>query len=237
MQIRDELAMFRYRSNGSWSCPLVIRVPVGGYIHGGHYHSQCIEGIMAHIPGIRLALPSNAADAKGLLKAAIRGDDPVIFMEHKGLYRQGYAATPEPDEQYVLPFGIAAVRREGTDISVITYGAMVQKSLEAARKMEEHDVNVEVIDIRTINPLDEERIFQSVKKTGKVLIVYEDTITSGFGAEIAARVSQYCFEYLDAPVKRVAALDIPVPYSPQLENAMLPNEAKILAALQELAAY
>jgi 2-oxoisovalerate dehydrogenase E1 component len=237
MQIRDELAMFRYRSNGSWSCPLVIRVPVGGYIHGGHYHSQCIEGIMAHIPGIRLALPSNAADAKGLLKAAIRGDDPVIFMEHKGLYRQGYAATPEPDEEYVLPFGIAAVRREGTDISVITYGAMVQKSLEAARKMEEHDVNVEVIDIRTINPLDEERIFQSVKKTGKVLIVYEDTITSGFGAEIAARVSQYCFEYLDAPVKRVAALDIPVPYSPQLENAMLPNEAKILAALQELAAY
>jgi 2-oxoisovalerate dehydrogenase E1 component len=237
MQIRDELAMYRYRSNGSWSCPLVIRVPVGGYIHGGHYHSQCIEGIMAHIPGIRLAFPSNAADAKGLLKAAIRGDDPVIFMEHKGLYRQGYAATPEPDADYVLPFGVAATRREGSDISIITYGAMVQKSLDAARKMEDQGVGVEVIDIRTINPLDEQSIFRSVRKTGKVLIVHEDTLTSGFGGEIAGRVAQQCFEYLDAPVKRVAALDTPVPYSPQLENAMLPNEAKILAALQELAAY
>jgi 2-oxoisovalerate dehydrogenase E1 component len=237
MQIRDELAMYRYRSNGSWSCPLVIRVPVGGYIHGGHYHSQCIDGIMAHIPGIRLAFPSNAADAKGLLKASIRGDDPVIFMEHKGLYRQGYAATPEPDADYVLPFGIAATRREGNDISVITYGAMVQKSLEAARKIEEKGVSVEVIDIRTLNPLDEETIFRSVKKTGKVVVVYEDTLTGGFGAEIAARIAQHCFERLDGPVKRVAALDTPVPYSPTLENAMLPNEAKILAALQELAAY
>jgi 2-oxoisovalerate dehydrogenase E1 component len=237
MQIRDELAMYRYRSDGSWPCPLVIRVPVGGYIHGGHYHSQCIDGIMAHIPGIRLAFPSNAADAKGLLKAAIRGDDPVIFMEHKGLYRQGYAATPEPDADYMLPFGIAAVRREGSDITVITYGATVQKTLEAARKMEEKGASVEVIDIRTLNPLDEETIFRSVKKTGKVVVVYEDTLTGGFGAEIAARVAQQCFEYLDAPVKRVAALDTPVPYSPPLENAMLPNEAKILAALQELAAY
>jgi len=237
MQIRDELAMYRYRSNGSWACPLVIRVPVGGYIHGGHYHSQCIDGIMAHVPGIRLAFPSNAADAKGLLKAAIRGDDPVIFMEHKGLYRQGYAATPEPDAGYVLPFGIASTRRGGNDISIITYGAMVQKSLEAARKMEEKGVSVEVIDIRTLNPLDEETIFRSVKKTGKVVVVYEDTLTGGFGAEIAARVAQHCFERLDAPVKRVAALDTPVPYSPTLENAMLPNEAKILAALQELAAY
>jgi 2-oxoisovalerate dehydrogenase E1 component len=237
MQIRDEMAMFRYRSNGTWSCPMVIRVPVGGYIHGGHYHSQCIEGIMAHIPGIRLAFPSNAADAKGLLKAAIRGDDPVIFMEHKGLYRQGYAATPEPDADYVLPFGIAAKRREGTDISIITYGALVQKSLEAARKLEGKGVSVEVIDLRTINPLDDDAIFESVKKTGKVLVAHEDTITAGFGAEIAARIVRNCFEYLDAPIMRVGALDTPVPYSPPLEDAMLPNERKILDALEELAAY
>ncbi len=237
MQIRDELAMFRYRSNGTWSCPVVIRVPVGGYIHGGHYHSQCIESFMAHIPGIRLAFPSNAADAKGLLKAAIRGDDPVIFMEHKGLYRQGFAATPEPNAEYVLPFGIAAVRREGSDITVVTYGALVQRSLEAARKMEDKGVSVEVVDLRTIDPLDDAAILRSVRKTGKVLVVHEDTLTGGFGGEIVARIVQNSFEYLDAPVKRVAALDTPVPYSPPLENAMLPNEAKILAALQELASY
>ncbi|MEK6756716.1 MAG: dehydrogenase E1 component subunit alpha/beta [Bacteroidota bacterium] len=237
MQIRDELAMFRYRSNGTWSCPVIIRTPVGGYIHGGHYHSQCIEGIMAHIPGIRLAFPSNAADAKGLLKAAIRGDDPVIFMEHKGLYRQGYAASSEPDADYVLPFGIAAVKREGTDVTVITYGALVQRSLEAARKLEEKGTSVEVVDLRTLDPLDEDAIYSSVKKTGKVLVAHEDTLTAGFGAEIAARIAQNCFEHLDAPVRRVAALDMPVPYSPPLENAMLPNEAKILAALEELASY
>jgi 2-oxoisovalerate dehydrogenase E1 component len=237
MQIRDEMAMLRYRSNGNWPCPMVIRVPVGGYIHGGHYHSQCIESIMAHIPGIRLAFPSNAADAKGLLKAAIRGDDPVIFMEHKGLYRQGYAASPEPDADYVLPFGIAAVKRQGSDITIVTYGAMVQKSLEAAKKMEENGVSVEVIDLRTLNPLDTETIFTSVKKTGKILIVHEDTLTAGFGAEIAARVAKECFEQLDGPVMRVAALDTPVPYSPPLEDAMLPNERKIIAALEELSAY
>lgn len=237
MQIRDELAMFRYRSNNTWHAPVVIRVPVGGYIHGGLYHSQSIEGFMAHIPGIRLAFPSNAADAKGLLKAAIRGDDPVIFMEHKGLYRQGYASSLEPGPEYVLPFGIAAVRREGTDISIITYGAMVQKSLEAARKMEERGVSVEVIDLRTLNPLDEETIFSSVRKTNKALIVHEDTLTGGFGGEIAARIAKTCFEYLDAPIERVAALDLPVPYSPPLEDAMLPNEAKILSALEQLSSY
>jgi 2-oxoisovalerate dehydrogenase E1 component len=192
---------------------------------------------MAHIPGIRLAFPSNAADAKGLLKAAIRGDDPVIFMEHKGLYRQGYASTPEPDANYVLPFGIAAVRKEGSDISVITYGAMVQKSLEAARKMEEKGVGVEVVDLRTLNPLDEEAIYASVRKTGKVLVVHEDTLTAGFGAEIAALISANCFESLDGPVQRVAALDTPVPYSPPLENAMLPNEQKIFEALTKLVDY
>ncbi|OGU25592.1 MAG: tungsten formylmethanofuran dehydrogenase [Ignavibacteria bacterium GWA2_54_16] len=237
MQIRDEIAMFRYRSNDTWMCPMVIRVPVGGYIHGGHYHSQCIEGLMAHVPGLRLAFPSNAADAKGLLKAALHGDDPVIFMEHKGLYRQAYASSAEPDASYVLPFGIAGVKREGSDITVLTYGALVQKSLEAAKKMEDRGTKIEVIDLRTINPLDLDTITKSVKKTGKALIAHEDTLTGGFGAEIAALIAQHCFESLDAPVMRVAALDAPVPYSPPLENEVLPSEAKILAALEELAAY
>jgi 2-oxoisovalerate dehydrogenase E1 component len=236
-QIRDELAMMRYRSNGMWSCPMVIRVPVGGYIHGGHYHSQCIEGFMAHIPGIRLAFPSTAADAKGLLKSAIRGDDPVIFMEHKGLYRQGYASTPEPDVDYVLPFGVAAIRRQGNDLTVVTYGAMVHQSLEAARMMESNGVSVEVIDLRTLNPLDEEAIYRSVKKTNRVAVIHEDTLTAGFGAEVVALIVKNCFEHLDAPVMRVAALDLPVPYSPPLEDAMLPNKQKILAALEQLAGY
>ena len=237
MQLRDEIAMFRYRSNNTWSCPMVIRVPVGGYIHGGHYHSQCIESIMAHVPGIRLAFPSTAADAKGLLKAAIRGDDPVIFMEHKGLYRQGYASSLEPDEDFVLPFGIASIKREGNDVTVITYGALVQKSLEAARKMEEKGISIEVVDLRTLNPLDKETIFSSVKKTGRVLIAHEDTMTGGFGGELAALIAEHCFQYLDAPIRRIAALDAPIPYSPPLENAVLPNEAKILSTLEELAAY
>jgi 2-oxoisovalerate dehydrogenase E1 component len=237
MQIRNELSMMRYRSNGTWSCPMVIRVPIGGYIHGGLYHSQCIEAFMAHIPGIRLAFPSTAADAKGLLKSAIRGDDPVIFMEHKALYRQGYASTLEPDANYILPFGVAALRREGKDITIITYGAMVQQSLEAARTMESKGVSVEVIDLRTLNPLDEETIYQSVKKTNRVAIVHEDTLTGGFGAEIAALITTNCFEYLDAPVLRVAALDTPIPYSPPLEDAVLPNKQKILDALEQLARY
>jgi 2-oxoisovalerate dehydrogenase E1 component len=237
MQIRDELAMMRYRSNGTWSCPMVIRVPIGGYIHGGHYHSQCIEGFMAHIPGIRLAFPSTASDAKGLLKSAIRGDDPVIFMEHKGLYRQGYASTPEPTDDYLLPFGVAAIRREGTDLTVVTYGAMVHQSLEAARIMEAHGLSAEVIDLRTLNPLDEEAIYRSVKKTNRVAVIHEDTLTAGFGAEIVALIVKNCFEHLDAPVVRVAALDSPVPYSPPLEDAMLPNVQKILTALEQLAGY
>jgi 2-oxoisovalerate dehydrogenase E1 component len=237
MQIRDELSMMRYRSNGMWSCPMVIRVPVGGYIHGGHYHSQCLEGFMAHIPGIQLAFPSNAADAKGLLKSAIRGDDPVLFMEHKGLYRQGYASSLEPGPDYLLPFGRAAIRREGQDSTIVTYGALVHQSLEAARTMEAQGMSVEVIDLRTLNPLDEELIYQSVRKTNKVMIVHEDTLTGGFGAEIAARIAKSCFEFLDAPILRVAALDTPIPYSPPLEDAVLPNKQNILTALEELTRY
>ncbi len=237
MQLRDELAMMRYRSNGQWHSPVVIRVPVGGYIHGGHYHSQSIDGFFAHIPGLRLVFPSNAADAKGLLKTAIRGDDPVIFLEHKGLYRQGYASSPEPDPDYVLPFGLAAVKREGTDLTIVTYGYQVQQSLEAARMAEEKGISVEVIDLRTINPLDEETIFTSVKKTNRVIVAHEDTLTGGFGGEIVARIADTCFEYLDAPVRRVAALDAPVPYSPALEDAMLPSKQDILAAIESVAGY
>ncbi len=237
MQIRDEMAMMRYRSNNSWSCPVIIRVPVGGYIHGGHYHSQSIEGFMAHIPGIRLAFPSNAADAKGLLKAAIRGDDPVIFLEHKGLYRQSYASSAEPDPGYILPLGISATRREGKDITIITYGAMVQFSLEAARMIEADGVGVEVIDLRTLNPLDEEGIYRSVKKTGKAVVVHEDTLTGGFGGEIVSLIVKNCFQYLDAPVTRICALDMPIPYAPLLENAVLPSKEKILSVLTEVANY
>jgi 2-oxoisovalerate dehydrogenase E1 component len=237
MQIRNELAMIRYRSNGSWHAPVVMRVPVGGYIHGGIYHSQNIESFFAHIPGLRLAYPSTAADAKGLLKFAIRGDDPVIFMEHKALYRQGYAASPEPDADYILPFGQAAVRTEGNHLTVITYGALVQQSIEAAFQLRQRGINVEVIDLRTLNPLDEETIYRSVRKTSKVAVIHEDTLTGGFGAELTARIQQMCFESLDAPVKRIAARDLPIPYSPPLENAVLPNKQMILEALEELALY
>ncbi|MFQ5824943.1 MAG: thiamine pyrophosphate-dependent enzyme [bacterium] len=238
MQIRNELATMRYRSNGQWKCPLVIRVPVGGYIHGGLCHSQNIEGFFAHFPGILLALPSNAADAKGLLKSAIRGDDPAIFMEHKALYRQAFAKTPEPSAEYLIPFGKAAIKKEGNDITVVTYGMMVHRSLEAVKQLEEkHGITGEVIDIRTMNPLDKKTILNSVKKTNKVLVVYEDTLTSGFGAEIAAIIANEAFEYLDAPVKRIAAKDAHVPYSWSLEPAILPQTADIVKGLEELAEY
>jgi 2-oxoisovalerate dehydrogenase E1 component len=235
MQLRDEVAMLRYRSNGNFSCPMVVRVAVGGYIRGGLYHSQSIESFFAHIPGLRVVFPSNAADAKGLLKTACREDDPVLFLEHKGMYRQGFAASPEPDREFLLPFGMANVRQAGDDITIVTYGMMVQRSLEAAKKL--GDVSVEIIDLRTLNPLDEATIYESVKKTGKVLIVHEDTLTGGFGAEIVARISDVCFRYLDGPVKRVAAKDSPVPYAPTLELDMLPTEKDVVTALRELADY
>lgn len=235
MQLRDEVSMLRYRSNGNFTCPMVIRVAVGGYIRGGLYHSQSIESFFTHIPGLRVVFPSNAADAKGLLKAACRENDPVIFLEHKGMYRQGFAAAPEPGKDYLLPFGMAAVTKEGDDITVITYGMMVHRTLSAASKLD--DVSVEVIDLRTLNPLDEETIYNSVRKTGKVLIVHEDTVFGGFGGEIAARISDTCFQNLDGPVRRVGAKDSPVPYSPPLEQDMLPNETDILNALRDLAGF
>jgi 2-oxoisovalerate dehydrogenase E1 component len=236
MQIRDELAPFRYRSNGKWSAPVVIRVPVGGYIHGGHYHSQNIEGFFAHLPGIFIAYPSNAADAKGLLKTACRIEDPVLFLEHKALYRSPQAMSPEPDKDYLLPFGKAQIKKPGKDATIITWGLMVYKSLDAVKIIEQrYGVEIEVIDIRTINPLDKETILESVKKTSRVLIVHEDTLTAGFGAEISAIISEEAFEYLDAPIKRVAGLDVPgIPYAPTLEDAALPQTDWIVKALDEL---
>ncbi len=237
-QMRDELATIRYRSNNSWESPVVTRVPVGGYIHGGLYHSQNIESIFAHIPGIFIAYPSNAADAKGLLKTACRIKDPVLFCEHKGLYRQSYAITPEPDENYLIPFGKAKVVREGKDVTVVSWGVSLWDSVLAAKKLEEEfEYSVEVIDLRTIIPLDEETIFNSVKKTNKLVIVHEDTLTGGFGGEIASRVSDTCFQYLDGPVKRIAALDAHIPYSPILENAVLPNRDRIYNGIKELIEY
>ncbi len=237
MQIKDELVHMRYRTDGDWSCPVVIRVATGGYIRGGLYHSQSIEGFFTHIPGLWVAMPSNAADAKGLLKTAIREDNPVLFCEHKGLYRQQFAASPEPDDNYCLPFGIGKVKREGTDITVVTWGFMVQRSIEAARKLEEKGVSVEVIDLRTLIPWDKELVFNSVRKTGKVLVVHEDTKTGGYGAEIGMQIAEECFEYLDAPLARVAALDAPIPFAPALENSVLPQEHHITSALEKLAAF
>ena len=235
MQIRNEVAMLRYRSNNHWSCPMVIRAAVGGYIHGGLYHSQSIDGFFTHIPGLRVVYPSCAADAKGLLKTACRSDDPVLFLEHKGLYRQSFAASPEPPADHLLPFGVASIKRAGEDLTVITWGMLVQRSLEAARKIEERlGATVEVIDLRTLNPLDRGTILASVRKTGKVIVAHEDTLTGGFGAEIAAIIAAEAFDRLDAPVLRVAAKDAPIPYAPPLENAMLPQEADLLKAMERL---
>jgi len=238
MQIRDEVAMLRFRSCGQWSCPMVIRVAVGGYIHGGLYHSQSIDGFFSHIPGLRVVYPSTAADAKGLLKTACRSADPVLFLEHKGLYRQAFASSPEPGPDDTIPFGLASVRHAGEDVTVVTWGMLVQRTLDAVRKVESaHGLSIEVIDLRTLNPLDTEAVYNSVRKTGKVIVAHEDTLTGGFGAEVAALISSACFERLDAPVTRVAARDTPVPYGPTLENAMLPQETDLIRALEALIRY
>ena len=237
MQIRDELVMYRYRSNNLFEAPMVIRVAVGGYIHGGLYHSQNIEGFFAHMPGLLIAYPSNAADAKGLLKTALRLNDPVLFLEHKGLYRQSYAVSPEPDAEYLVPFGKANIVKQGDDLSVITYGAMVHETNFAIKKLEEEGYSIEIVDLRTISPLDTEIIFNSVKKTGKAIVIHEDTLTGGFGAEIAAKIAEFSFEHLDGPVRRIAAKDTPIPYHPNLENVVLPNRERIYTELKNLLNY
>jgi 2-oxoisovalerate dehydrogenase E1 component len=238
MQIRDEMAMMRYRSSNNWSCPMVIRVPIGGYLRGGApYHSQSGVAIFAHTPGIRIAFPSNARDAAGLLRTAIRCDDPVLFLEHKHLYRQTYNKSQYPGSEYMIPFGKAAVAREGSDVVIFTWGALVQRSLLAAQQAERDGISAAVIDLRTIIPYDWETIAAYTQKTSRVVVVHEDQLTCGFGAEIAARISQELFEYLDAPVTRVASLDCPVAYAPVLEETILPGSADVLKAIRTIAAY
>ena len=236
-QIRNEVVTMRYRSNNAWNCPLIIRTPVGGYIHGGLCHSQSIDGYFIHMPGIYLAYPSNASDAKGLLKMACRMNDPVLFMEHKGLYRQGYAATEEPDEDYVIPFGKGRIVSDGDILTVITWGAMVQKTIEAVKSLSLEKGLVEIIDLRTLNPLDINIIKTSIEKTGKALIVYEDNLTNGPGAEISAIIGEKCFEYLDGPIKRIASKDSPVPFNWFLENKVLPQTEDIALGIKELLEY
>jgi len=237
MQLRNEVSTLRYRSNNAWKCPLVVRVPVGGYIHGALYHSQSIDGYFIHMPGIYLAYPSNAADAKGLLKMACRMDDPVIYMEHKGLYRQGYAATEEPGDNYVLPFGKGRIVCQGNELTIVTWGAMVQKSIEGIKSLDLADGVVEIIDLRTLNPLDLDMIEASLEKTGKVLVVYEDNLTNGPGAEISALIADQFFELLDGPVRRVAAKDSPVPFNWFLEEKILPQTEDVSTVIQELLEY
>jgi 2-oxoisovalerate dehydrogenase E1 component len=238
MQIRDELTMLRYRSNNAFSAPMVIRVATGGYLRGGApYHSQSGESIFAHCPGLRIVFPSNAQDAAGLLRTAIRCDDPVLFLEHKHLYRQTYNKGEYPGADYTIPFARAAVRREGSDVAVVTWGALVQRSLLAAQQAEKDGISAMVIDLRTIMPYDWEAIGRAVRRTSRLVIAHEDQLTAGFGAELAARVAGELFEHLDAPVRRVAALDVPVAYYPGLEEAILPQSSDVLQAIRETARY
>ncbi len=238
-QIRNELATMRYRSNGAFGAPVVIRVTYGGYLRGGAiYHSQTGASIFAHTPGLRVVLPSTAEDANGLLRTAIRCDDPVIFLEHKHLYRQVYNKGRDPGPDFMIPFGKAKVVREGTDLTLVTCGALVKRSLDAARRAaDDHGIETEVIDLRTISPLDMDRVGESVKKTGKALIVHEDALSFGMGAEIAARIADDLFEYLDGPVRRIGSLDSWVAYAPQVEDVILPQTADVLAGIVELGKY
>lgn len=238
-QLFNELASIHYRSNGEWNCPVVVRMPTGGYIQGGPYHSQSIEAFLAHCPGLKVVLPSNAEDAKMLLKAAIRDPNPVVFLEHKGLYRQrAFSARAEPHEEEVGVLGKAKVLREGSDLTVVTWGMTAVMASEVCEKLsKEKSVEVELIDLRTIIPLDFDTILQSVQKTGKVLIAHEAPKQGGFGAEIAARLSEKAFSYLDAPIQRIGSLECSIPYSKVLEDAVLPQKKDIEKAILELSQF
>jgi 2-oxoisovalerate dehydrogenase E1 component len=238
MQIRDEVTMLRYRSGNTFSCPMVIRTPVGGYLRGGApYHSQSGESIFAHCPGIRVVYPCTAQDAAGLLRTSIRCDDPVLFLEHKHLYRQTYNKGEYPGPEYMIPFGKGALRRDGTDVVVLTWGALVQRTLVAAQQADKEGLSVAVFDLRTLIPYDWAGISNLVQKTNRVIVAHEDQLTCGFGAEIAARVADELFHYLDAPIRRVAALDCPVAYAPALEEEILPQSDDVLHAIRDVCRY
>ncbi|NNV02712.1 alpha-ketoacid dehydrogenase subunit beta [Brevibacillus sp. MCWH] len=235
-QIVSEAAKMRYRSNGDWHCPITIRAPFGGGVHGALYHSQSVEAMFTNVPGLKVVAPSTPYDAKGLLKAAIRDDDPVLFFEHKRCYRLIKGEVPEDD--YVLPIGKADVKREGTDITVISYGLTLHFCLQAAEKLAEEGISAHVLDLRTLYPLDKEAIAEAAAKTGKVLIVHEDNKEGGVGAEVAAVIAEQCLFDLDAPIKRLCGPDVPaMPYSPPMEKFFMLNPDKVLEAMRELAHF
>ena len=239
MQIRDELATMRYRSNNTYASPVVIRVTYGGYLKGGAiYHSQTGESIFAHCPGLRVVLPATAMDAAGLLRTAIRCEDPVIFLEHKHLYRQVYNKGVYPGANFMIPFGKARTVRQGSDVTVVACGALVQRSVVAAKMAEEQlGISTEVIDLRTLSPFDMESIAESVKRTSRVIVAHEDSLSWGIGSEIAARIADELFPWLDAPVRRVASLDTWVAYAPQVERAILPEPEDVFRAIQDIKAF